>query len=928
MGGTFPVLSRFIIRVPQERGTKIAGLYSINTAGAMVGTLFVYSFGLPVLGFSRTLLFGVVLNLGIGMLCVVFDRHLESLGFRTPSKGTVQRAVGAEAAAGNVRWLLVAFGLSGFSAMVYEVAWTRALSLVLGSSIYAFCIILATFLGGIALGSGVMRHDLRHRPARLAQFIGFEVCLGLYGLFSIPLFNELPQWFVTLWPVFRGSFAGLSALQLVLSAAVMIFPTVLMGMLFPIVSDLVTGRFAQLGRQLGSAYAINTVGGIIGSFLSGFVMIPVLGLPGAMVVACLVNLLAGGLLYVREGRATFGFRVAAVTSLLVGVALVSQRLILPMWQRQAFAAGVYLTPESYQQRTVAQANADVQLLYYRDSLNATVSVHQQGETVFLKVGGKTDASTGTDMGTQVLSAHIPMLLHKHPERALVIGLGSGVTLGHVGRYPVSTMHCAEIDPAVVEGARYFKTHNYDVHHDPRARIFVADGRNFLLASPPSSYDVIISEPSNPWMAGLAYLFTREFYRLAKQRLASGGLMCQWLQLYRMFPLDVKLVLKTFHEEFPYVSVWSTIPGDLLLVGSMEPQQTEYPHLARQMADPNIRESLQLVQIDRPEVLLRLFWFSHPELETLTSDISWLHEDDQPLLEFSAPKALFVGQTLAANYQGLEQFSAQPQAIARGYDPAREDAAFYQALGRLFRFRLQDQKAKEALERAVELDPTSAETWTQLGELYVLSQEYLKAQVALTKAIERSPTHREAYRLLARVNWQQHRVDEAARWYEQAARAQVPDAPLAKEIGLCLQEAKQPSWAAEYFRSAISQGGGSDGHLLAAYADVLKELKAWPLAEQVLRVGMEAFPLDAGFPLQLGEVLLQDGRLEDAEGVFHHALTIEPKHIGGYYGLGRIAFGAGRLKEAARLLQRGLQFAPYHAEALNLLRQVQLAAHRT
>src|SRR3989338_2581290 len=220
------------------------------------------------------------------------------------------------------------------------------------------------------------------------------------------------------------------------------------------------------------------------------------------------------------------------------------------------------------------------------------------------------------MGTQVLSAHVPLLLHPDPRRVLVIGLGSGVTVGHAARHPVSLVHCAEIEPAVIEGARYFEKENYGVHENPKVSLVVADGRNFLRATR-QEYDVIISEPSNPWMAGLAYLFTREFYTLAKRRLAPDGVMCQWLQLYGLFPRDVKLMLKTFHEAFPHVSVWSSVPGDLLLVGSMAPQQVAYRELAERMARPAIRESLAVVHAERPDVLLQLFWLGTREVEAVT-----------------------------------------------------------------------------------------------------------------------------------------------------------------------------------------------------------------------------------------------------------------------------------------------------------------------
>jgi spermidine synthase len=373
LGGTFPTLSRFLIRTSEERGVKIASLYGINTAGAMAGTIFVYYQGLPVLGLLCTLMCAGVLNLGIGLLCLMFDRQLEHLGFRALSRGpTPSPSLPRGESLGEVRWLFAAFAMSGFSAMVYEVAWTRALSLVLGSSIYAFCIMLATFLGGMALGSLWVERHLARGPASFRQFIYIELFLGVYGLLSIPLFSQLPDWFVSLWPLTAGSFSGLSWLQFTLSACVMMLPTFMMGALFPIVSDLVTGRFAQLGQRLGSAYAINTLGGILGSFLAGFVLIPLLGLPGAIVVAATVNLVSGFTIYVRFGRTRpFLPRLALASLVLIGVALLSERVVIPAWQQQVFTEGVYLRPEAYQNTSVQQSAAKTTLLYYRDSLNAT-----------------------------------------------------------------------------------------------------------------------------------------------------------------------------------------------------------------------------------------------------------------------------------------------------------------------------------------------------------------------------------------------------------------------------------------------------------------------------------------------------------------------------------------------------------------------------
>jgi spermidine synthase len=920
LGGTFPVLSRFLIRSSKERGVMIAKLYGINTAGAMAGTILVYYVGLPYLGLVRSLVCAGVLNIGIAAICWLFDRHLRELGFRASDAPPAEEPAQAREPQGLGAWILLAFGLSGFSAMVYEVAWTRALTLVLGSSIYAFCLILAAFLAGIALGSFVAQIDLRRVPASTRQVILIEVLLGVYGIISVLLFSQLPEWFLVLWPLTGGSFSMLSVLQVGLSLMVMIIPTTLMGFLFPLVSDLVTRRFAQFGRRLGNAYAVNTLGGILGSFLSGFVLIPLLGLPWTIVAAAMVNLLAAVLVYLPSGLSQAPRRIAVSGASLAGALAVSALAVIPMWQQHAFAAGVYLNPRLFATRSLQQLQESERLVFYRDSLHTAVSVHQHGEHLFLKVGGKTDASTGIDMATQVLSAHIPLLLHPHPSSVLVIGLGSGVTLGHAGRHAVSTLDCVEIEPAVVQGARWFKAHNYGVHDDPRAKIFVADGRNFLLARD-RSYDVIISEPSNPWMAGVASLFTQEFYALAKRRLAPGGIMCQWLQLYKIFPGDVKLMLKTFHEAFPHVSVWMGLPGDLLLIGSMEPHRVGFEELAGRMAAPAVREALKVVHADRPPVLLRLFLFGEREIERLTADVSWVHEDAHPSIEFNAPKALYVDRTLGTNLSGLEQFVIGADAAVEGYDPDSATLEDYKEVARYWKAQGDLDRTTGAAERVVALDQTSSDSWRTLGTLLLQQQRMLRGDAALRKAIQLNPSDAETYRLLAGTYWQEGRLDEAGEFYGRAASLEAPDGLFAEEMGRFLEQRQEYPLAAECFRSSVSQGGGDRPAVIAAWARVLRALKAWEEIEPVLRFGAAAFPSNAELRMLFGEVLADQARWEDATPWFEQALALASRHPDAYYGLARAAAARGETAEAVRCLRWTLRASPYHRKALELLQQL-------
>jgi spermidine synthase len=927
LGGTFPVLSRFLIRSGEERGARIADLYGINAAGAMAGVLFMYHLGLPMLGVARTLACAGVLNVGIGLLCALFDRHLGRLGFSSPHGASppprrLPTEEAPEASRTDVRWLFAAFALSGFSAMAYEVAWTRALGLVLGSSTYAFCVVLATFLGGMALGSLGVRSALHRRPATTRQFVLAEFALGGCGLLSVLLVNALPDLFVALWPATAQSFSGLLWLQFILSALVMAAPTALMGALFPIVSDLATRRFRQLGQRLGACYAVNTLGGILGSFLAGFALIPSWGLPWAIVAAAVVNVIAGSVLFVRFGEGAPVPRLVAGGIAPLATVLLGAHLVVPAWQRHVLVSGAYLNPSAFSGRPVREGLGGARLLYYRDSFNATVSVHQDAGTTFLKIGGKTDASTGIDMATQALAAHVPMLLHRDPKRVLVIGLGSGVTLGHAARHPVSVAHCAELDPAVIEASRYFSDHNYRVHDDPRVAIYPADGRNFLLAAI-ERYDVIISEPSNPWMAGVAHLFTKEFYALARARLAPGGIMCQWLQLYGIVPGDVKLMLKTFHEVFPHISVWSSIPGDLLLVGSLEPHALDRPRLAERMARAELREALRTVRMERPELFPQLFWLGAPEVEQVTSDIFWTHEDDQPTIEFNAPRSLYTaGLTLAVNYPGLAQFRAAPDAIAAGDGTPRADAALQRALAAMWSFRQEDDKALDALEQAAGLEPSSVETWMQLGETALRMRLAVRAREAFLSALALEPSHLRAHRLLAQLEQAEGRRDEARARYEQAALLGPPDREFAAELAAFYGTTGQLPLAVEYYRSAVSQGAGDDPSLLRRYGAALLELKSWEAAEQVLRHAAGRFGSQGAFASFLGQALAEQARWEEAVAWFTLAAELLPRNAEAQFGLGRAALALGDAPRAVRHLRQALRYEPYHHKALQLLSRVQ------
>src|SRR5262245_6429557 len=545
MGGTLPVLSQALTRSETGAARLVGALYAVNTLGAALGTALAGYMLLPALGNRATLGMTAAINVAVGLLALWYGRGplwSQSAPSLTPKpdRASIRAETAPDAWDWGARLTLAAIGVSGAVSMVYEVAWTRALVLVIGSSTYAFTAMLIAFLVGIAGGSALYVW-LRGtgRVASPAVFAAIQVGIGLAVTASVLLFQEMPALFLIAlsWST-SPPFVQLT--QLGISVAALLPSTLLIGATFPCALDVAARVRGPVGERVGHVYAVNTLGAIVGAILAGFVLLPALGAHTSIKVGIVTNLLIAALLLasaVRLAPAIWWGAAAATLALAAGVSLI------PHWDPRVMSSGPAIygtgslrwTGREAFARAVGRSN----LLYYRDGLVSTVSVHRNGETLFLRVNGKTDAGTGGDMQTQALLGHLPMLIHPTPERVLVIGLGSGITAGAVARHPVAHLDIVEIEPAMRAAARLFTGVNGNVLENPRARTVITDGRNHLLTEP-DRYDVIISEPSNPWISGLASLFSVEFFHLARSRLRPDGLMTQWVQAYDLHPDDLRM----------------------------------------------------------------------------------------------------------------------------------------------------------------------------------------------------------------------------------------------------------------------------------------------------------------------------------------------------------------------------------------------------
>ena len=649
MGGSLPLLARAFATGAGsvEASSRVGVLYGINTLGAVVGTAAAGFILLPRLGISSTIHFAALLNLALGAFIVFASRGADTPA-PVPSTRAAPSGDGTAPSGGDrtVLPVLIAFFLCGALSMCYEVYWTRILVLIVGPSVYAFTLMLTAFLAGLALGSIAAAPLLRRWKNRLLLFGALELVIALTCLLTMLLFSRYPYWFVLLADRFAGQGTLYDLVRFTFIFATMLVPTLAMGAAFPVVAGIHYGRGGRIGRSVGTVYSANTAGGIIGSFLAGFFLLPALGIRNGMILFLSLNGLIGFAALVCSKRGKGQVRVGAA-------ALAAVFLLLSIWQWGGVTVWDQrkMTMAPYQKgvRRLAksperldQFHERFDLLYYREGITSTITVRESGGVRTLQTNGKTDASTGADMRTQVMLGQLPMILAGGAERALVIGLASGVTAGNALAQGAERIDVVEIEEAMIEASRFFEEENHGLLDDDRTRLFINDGRNFLLASE-EEYDVLISEPSNPWIAGMNNLFTIEAFRLMRDHIGEDGLVAQWLQYYSMSMDDIFSVLHTFAEVFDYVDVYQPAQGDLILIGSGRPVPILPDRFEERCAPPRIARTLREVSIESATDLLTMYLFS---IERKNENSAWkvvrdyrLNRDDNMLLEFSAPRHL-------------------------------------------------------------------------------------------------------------------------------------------------------------------------------------------------------------------------------------------------------------------------------------------------
>lgn len=545
IGATFPLVTRYF-STQETLKDKVSLLYAINTLGAVLGVLVATFWLIRTFGVNGGIWLAAGVNVVLGGLVLLLASNVEGIVFKVKKKISLSRR---EPQGGL---LLPVFFLTGMLALALEVFWTKALVLVFGGSLYSFAVILVAFLLGIVLGSFFARFLDKRRS--WFWFGIFQGLIAIWVLASLPLFNKLPGFFVSLFE--KGGFSQLIWVSFLISTMVILPATFFSGASFPLAVELYRGKFKRLGEGVGRVYAANTLGAVLGPLVAYFLLLPFLGIQRSIIAIGISYGLLGVFFLFKQKKLPIILLAALLVLFVVNISFSS-------WNKQELTAGRYLYPDF--------SVLGSELLFYEEGKNTTVTVRKTatGDTV-LQVNGKADASAISDLDTELLLGHLPLLFSRNPEKVLVIGFGSGITAGAVSTYPVGEIDIVEIEKAVIDAGEYFAEYNHDILSDKRVGVTLDDARTYLLNTD-KTYDVITSEPSNPWIAGVGNLFSKEFYELAKENLSEDGVMFQWIHTYGMSEENLKIAIRTFAEVFPEVTLWTNWLGqDIFLMGSGKP----------------------------------------------------------------------------------------------------------------------------------------------------------------------------------------------------------------------------------------------------------------------------------------------------------------------------------------------------------------------
>lgn len=643
MGGTLPAAAKAVERLDGAGRQRVATLYGVNTMGAVAGTIAANFLLVEVFGTRMTLWLACLLNALIAMLARAASRRAERSEV-DPSETAVaepQSACDEPRRPAIPRWFPpFAAGIAGLCFLLMELVWYRMLAPLLGGSSYTFGLILAIALAGIGIGGALYART--RRPATLSLFALTCTLEALAIGIPYALGDKIAIFSLLLRPLAQASFGGAVTAWTLVAAVVVLPGAIVSGFQFPAVIGLYGRGSKDVGRDVGSAYLANTVGSIVGSVAGGFGLLPLLSAPRCwqlVVVLLVATALLTCAVQLREtGRAAIRAVLPSVAIGALAALAIGARGPTHLWRHSGIGAG---RADSYVEHVSRRMLAEIEhhwksdVLWEEDGLESSVALGHRTGFVFI-VNGKADGHTLGDAGTQVMSGMIPALLHPEPKSALVVGLGTGSTAGWLGAIPsVERVDVMELEPSILRVARDCSPVNHDVMDNPKVHVHLGDAREGLRTTR-GRYDIVVSEPSNPYRAGISSLYTAEYYEAVKERLTENGLFVQWVQAYEVDAFAIATTTMTVRSVFPSVMFWQTEAGDLVLVAERNPAPIDVERIRQRLLHEPYSTSAALVwKTTSAEGVLARF-VARPELidRIAETGLGVVNRDDQNVLEFA------------------------------------------------------------------------------------------------------------------------------------------------------------------------------------------------------------------------------------------------------------------------------------------------------
>jgi len=647
LGATFPLLASGLIRrFPNESGKTLASLYFVNSLGAAIGILCNTFIFIPKVGLPGAIMTAGLINIA---LAIMVYRLAKSDHYPQTTKlqhsNTPQPAL----------TLLLIAALTGMASFMYEIGWIRMLTMVLGGSTHAFELMLSAFILGLAIGGLMIRGFIERIRQPMLLLAIIQVCMGVLAALTLPLYNQTYEWMGFILDALKTSDSGYQLYSLFsysLALVVMLPATICAGTTLPLVTHILL-KSGQTDAAIGKVYAFNTLGSIIGVILAIQLLMPMLGLKWLILAGAFIDIGLGILLLYlcyRVSQIRQFFYIAS--ALLLGLLVLTPNLNLDI---SKMASGVF----RYGKRDLSNS----QVIFHYDGKTSTVAVKQEGQYRSLLNNGKPDAGlkmtlsqypqqsnnkTFNDESTMVLLGSLPYIYFPQAKHIANIGLGSGLTTHTLlHNQELEQLDSIEIEQGVVDATRYFRPNIDNLFTDDRSQIHIEDAKSYF-AIQNKQYDVIVSEPPNPWVSGVAGLFSLEFYQHVQRYLQPDGVFVQWMHLYEISPELVATVYQAISANFKDVHFYYLSSGDIALIASNQKLEANYESV---FTSPGLKQELAKIRINTAEDLAFRKLADRHKLDLFFAPLAQNPNSDFfPILDQGAAKSRFLKATATSIYQ--------------------------------------------------------------------------------------------------------------------------------------------------------------------------------------------------------------------------------------------------------------------------------------